>query len=141
MADAIEIEIDGLADLNRSLRKVGNEAPKMLRIALNDVIGVVVDDAQPKVPRRTGKARRSIKPSSTRTKGRIKAGGRRAPYYPWLDFGGRVGRAKAVARKFLKRGRYIYPAYFRRRDSGDLDQRLEVALVSVARQAGLEVET
>jgi hypothetical protein len=60
------------------------------------------------------------------------------PYYPWLDFGGRVGRSRSVVRPYLKQGRYIYRAYFANRDR--FAQLLEDTLVDVARQAGLEVQ-
>jgi hypothetical protein len=64
-------------------------------------------------------------------------GGSKAPYYPWLDFGGRVGRRHATVRPFLEHGRYIYNAYFRSR--GEFEKALEGALVDVAERAGLEV--
>jgi hypothetical protein len=63
------------------------------------------------VPRRTGRAGGTIKAASTRTEARVSEGGARAPYMPWLDFGGRVGRKNSVKRPFLKEGRYIWKSF------------------------------
>jgi hypothetical protein len=60
------------------------------------------------------------------------------PHYPWLDFGGRVGRAKSVHRPFLPGGRFIYPGYTRNRP--EIQQRLLAALLQVAEQAGAQVD-
>jgi len=133
------IRIDGLAQFSRNLRKLDSDLPKALRVALNDVAGLVITDARPQIPRRTGRAQASVKPRSTRTAVRVAAGGTRAPYYPWLDFGGRVGPRKSVRRAFLEEGRYLYRSYFRMKAAGDLQEALESALLRVARQAGLEV--
>lgn len=131
------IKIDGLAEFSRNLRKLDSELPKALRIAMNAAADIVVDAARAKVPRRTGRAARSIRPQSTRTAVRVTAGGRRVPYYPWLDFGGRVGRGRAIRRPFYSDGRYIYPAYHANRE--EFTAVLEQALLDVARQSGVEV--
>jgi hypothetical protein len=79
-----------------------------------------------------------VKARSTQAYSRVSGGGNKAPYYPWLDFGGRVGKNKSIRRPFLKDGRYIYAAFFRGRDRyADV---LQDALVKVAEQAGIEVE-
>jgi hypothetical protein len=134
------IRIDGLAAFNRNLKKLDADLPKALRLALNQAADVVVTAARPRVPRRSGRAAASIKAKSTRTAVRVTEGGTRAPYMPWLDYGGRVGRRKSVLRPFLKEGRYVYPAYFEMRDSGQIERILTAALLGVARQAGVEVD-
>ena len=105
------ITVEGLRELRTALRKVDGEMQKMLRDAQNDAAQIVVNRAKPKVPARTGRARDSIRVGSTQTATRVKAGSKRAPYYAWLDFGGRVGRKKSVHRPFLREGRYIFPSY------------------------------
>lgn len=137
MADAIKV--DGLAQFSRSLKKLDADLPKALRIALNDVADLVVSDAVPRIPKRTGRAARSVKARSTRTAVRVVGGGNRAPYYPWLDFGGPVGRKHSVKRPFLKDGRYLYESYFKLKASGEFERALTKALVNVAQQAGMEV--
>lgn len=132
------IRVQGLAEFSRNLKKLDSDLPKALRIALNDAADVVVGEARPRVPRRSGRAAASIKARSTRTAARVQEGGRRAEYMPWLDFGGRVGRNRSVRRPFIKEGRYIYRAYFD--NSSRFQAVLEQALIDVARSAGIEVE-
>ena len=132
------VRVEGLSKFSRDLKKLDNDLPKALRVALNQAGDIVLQDATPRVPNRKGRARRSMRMASTRTKVRIRAGGRRAPYYPWLDFGGRVGRNKSVRRQFLREGRYIYRSFFDNRQR--VHDALEDALIDVARQAGIEVD-
>lgn len=134
------VKIDGLAQFVRDLSKMNKELPKAVRLALNQAADLVVTEARPHVPKRSGRAARSIKARSTRTAARVVEGGKRAEYMPWLDFGGRVGRAHATKRAFLKEGRYVYPAYHQLRASGRFEQVMSTALVDVARQAGVEVD-
>jgi hypothetical protein len=98
MAEPIKIE--GLAEFQRNLRKLDSDLPKMLRIAFNDATGLVIDYARPRVARRSGRAAGTVKAKSTRTAARVSAGGRRAPYYPWLDFGGKGPGNRPAARPF-----------------------------------------
>lgn len=132
------IRIEGLAAFNRALRKLDSDLPKALRLALNAAAAVVVDYGQARVPRRTGRARASIRARSTRTAVRVIEGGPRAPYAPWLDFGGRVGRARSVIRPFQTEGRYLYPAL--RDERSAIERALESALADVAHAAGLELD-
>lgn len=131
------IRVDGLAEFRRNLKKLDGDLPKALRIALNEAADIVVGDARPRVPTRTGRAAASIKARSTQTAVRVVGGSKRVPYYPWLDFGGKVGRRKSVRRAFLKEGRYLYRSYFDNRD--EFSKVLTAALIDVARQAGVEV--
>lgn len=132
------IKIKGLAEFQRNLRKLDDDLPKALRIAFNDATGLVIDYARPRVARRTGRAAGTIKAKSTRTIARVSAGSRRVPYYPWLDFGGRVGPSRSVQRPFLKEGRYLWKALVVKR--GELHEALEGALIGVAQRAGIEVD-
>lgn len=135
MAEPIRVE--GLAEFRRNLKKLDGDLPKALRLALNEAADIVVDGARPRIPKRTGRAAATVKARSTQTAARVVGGSARAAYYPWLDFGGRVGRNKSVKRAFLKEGRYIYKSYFDNTEK--FGQVLEEALLDVARQAGVEV--
>jgi hypothetical protein len=117
-----------------------SDLPKTVRVALNEAANSVVDEAKPRVPKRRGRARASVKAKSTRTLVRVSGGGPKAPYYPWLDFGGRVGRNRSIRRDYKPKGRYIYKAYFRQRDSGEFQEILSDALGDVARRAGLRLD-
>lgn len=130
------VQIDGLREFRRNLKELDKDLPKALRVALNDAADIIVSSARPKVRKASGRARSTVKARSTQSKARVVGGGRRAPYYPWLDFGGKI--RGGPSRPFLKNGRYIYDAYFRHRD--DFVDALERQVVKVATDAGLEVE-
>ena len=110
------IQVRGLRELRSTLRGIEKELGPELRKGLNEVAEVVLETARPLVPTRSGKARASLKAGSTEKAVQIKAGGAKAPYWGWLDFGGKVGRAKSVRRPFIMEGRYIYPSLRKRRD-------------------------
>lgn len=134
MADAIRI--NGLNEFVRSLKAIDNELPKVLRVAFNAAGEDIVRDARADVPSRTGKAKGSVRGSSTQKAFRITGGSKRVPYYPWLDFGGTTPRGGK--RPFKKDGRYIYASYAKHRD--ELAVLLEAALTDAARAAGIEVD-
>lgn len=132
------IQVQGLKEFARALRRVDAAAAKQIRIVNNDAAGLVVDRARPKIPARTGRARASLRLRSTRTLVRVAAGGDRAPWYPWLDWGGRTGPGKSVRRPFIQEGRYLYPTL--REVSGEVRSAMEDGLARIAREAGLEVD-
>jgi hypothetical protein len=135
------VRITGLREFQRGLRELDSGLPKALRIAMNSAADVIVADARPRVPQgRTGHARSSVVARSTRGRARVEGGGRRAPYYPWLDFGGTIRpHGHNITRPFIGRtGRYIYNAFFRKREQ--FTDRLADELAKVAESAGLEVD-
>lgn len=136
---SVALQVSGLKELRKALKDADAALPKALRLAMNEAAELVVTEARMDVPTVSGKARKSLRPQSTATSVRVTAGGPRAPYYPWLDFGGRVGRRKATVRPFSPDGRYLYPAYFKLRDSGQFVDVMSAALVKVAAEAGLAV--
>ena len=131
------ITIDGLAQFAKGLKKMDADLPKGLRIAFNGVANIVIDDARPRIPTRTGRAARSLKAKSTRTAVRISAGGKRAPYFPWLDFGGAGPNNRPARRPFYTDGRYVWKSFADKRP--EVQAALERALAGVAQSAGLEV--
>jgi hypothetical protein len=132
------IQVAGLDDFRKSLRKMDTALPKQMRVALNQASQLVIDYAKPKIPRRSGRAAASLKVRSSQKAARIAAGGTKAPYYPWLDFGGAVGPSKGVKRAFYTEGRYIYPALRQNRD--EITGVLEASLIELAKSAGIEVD-
>lgn len=137
MATVEPIRVDGLRDFQAALKAGEDGAQKALRLVLNDGADIVVQGARRQVPRRSGRARGSLKAQSSQRLVRVKGGGARAPHYPWLDFGGRVGRARSVHRPFLREGRYIYRSYYDRRP--EILRILGLGLERLARDAGFEV--
>lgn len=136
IVDAVEIE--GFRQLRTALRALGSEAPKALRVAGNQAAQLVVDNARPRVPRRSGKAAGSIKARSTQIATKIASGGRAAPYMPWLDYGGRVGVNDTAVRPFIADGRYVYPAY--RAVKPEFSRVLNEAVRKIAADAGVELD-
>ncbi len=131
-----KIEVEGLAELNRGLKAIDKDAPKELRLALNSAAQLLVDHVRPKIPSVTGAARRSLVARSTRTSARVGIGGKKAPYYPWLDFGGQGRRAgRPPARPFLREGRYVYPTL--REIRPRIEAQLQESISAVIRGAGL----
>jgi hypothetical protein len=132
------IAVEGMKDLQRALKDLDGESQKEIRVALNEVAATVAQGASRRVPVRSGRARGSLKAMSSQRETRISAGGRKAPYYGWLDFGGRIGRDKATVRPFVPAGRYIWPAVAANRDG--IAKAIEEALTDLARRKGFEVD-
>lgn len=131
------IRVDGLAPLSKALRQISSDAPKELRLVANGAADIVSGRAKTRVARKSGRAQRSIKASSTRTLARVKGGGAKQPYYPWLEFGGRVGKNRSIQRRFIKSGRYIYPSYAASRER--VQAKLTIGLVRLAERQGWDV--
>jgi hypothetical protein len=149
------ISVQGMKELRKALRDMDGESQKEIRVALNQVAAGVAQGAARRVPVRTGKARATLRAMSSQTETRIAAGGKKAPYYGWLDFGGTVGHGRvaggskklaggatgghagATKRPWFPGGRYIYPTIAANRDS--LAKAVEKQLVELARSKGLEV--
>jgi hypothetical protein len=132
------IKVVGLNEFRKSLRQLDRTLPKGVRLALNDAANVLVDATRPTIPHRTGSAAASLRAQSTQTTARVAVGGPKAPYYPWLDFGGRVGRGRSVARPFYKEGRYLFPTLKKKRN--EIQAAMLNALAELARESGIEVD-
>lgn len=137
MALVEPIKISGLSEFNRNLRRLNADLPKALRLSHNEAATVVVDWAKPRVPVDSGRAARSIKAASTRTESRVRGGSKSVPYYPFLDFGGRVGPNRSVRRQFYSDGRYLYPGLVATRDQ--VHEIMVRNLIRVAEAATFEV--
>jgi hypothetical protein len=131
------IKIDGLAEFQKSLRQMDANLPKQLRVMLNSAVTVVIDWAVPRIPRKTGRAAASVKARSGQREARVAMGGTRAPWMPWLDFGGRVGPKDSVVRPFRREGRYLYPGLAATHE--EVTAIMEKGMVELAATAGLEV--
>jgi hypothetical protein len=133
-----QVSVTGLREFQRQLRDMDAALPKRIRLVMNEAAQVVIEYARPRIPRRTGRAAGSIKARSTQRTAGVAIGGRRAGYYPWLDFGGQGKRkGRPPARPFIKEGRYLYPALRVKRD--ELTEIMSSGLAGLAKDAGLEV--
>lgn len=133
----LAIKVVGLNEFRRGLKGIDAGLPKTMRGVLNEVAEDFLGWVRPKVPSRTGAARASLRAQSTQSQARIAAGGPKAEYYPWLDFGGRVGRRKSVVRPYIPDGRYIFPTLVEHR--ADTESSMAKGLSQLARSNGVEV--
>jgi phage gpG-like protein len=133
-----KIEVTGLKEFQASLRAMDSALPRRLRLVLNDATELVLAWARPRMPRKSGRAVASLKARSSQRESRVALGGTKAPYAPWLDFGGQ-GRVhgRPPKRPFIKDGRYLYQGLKARRL--DVTKAMADGVAELAREAGLEV--
>ena len=132
------IRVSGLREFQAGIRRMDQKLPRQIRVVLNDAGEAVVRSTRARMPRRSGRAASSIKMASSQREARIKAGGGKAVYYPWLDYGGSVGRRGSVKRPFIREGRYLYPAY--RAQRGAVLGKMQAGLAELARSSGVGVD-
>jgi len=118
MADAVRMEIQGLAELERKMRQLGPKLAKnALRSAVNAGAQIIKKEAQARAPVHTGKLKKKAiyvtrsREESTATKQAYKVGvrmgrkeqkkGRDAFYWWYLEFG----------TKFVKKMPFLAPAF------------------------------
>ena len=111
-----KVTIEGLTELRNAMRQAAAGSQKGIQKRLKDVSTTVASAIAGNVPTLTGTAASTVRPRATSTGASIVAGGPRADYLPWLDFGGTTGRGHkpgdgggSISRPFIKEGRYIYP--------------------------------
>lgn len=129
------IVVEGLRELQSSLREVSDELPRELRKINKAAADLVVPAAQRRAPSVSGRLRKSIVARAEQRGASIKGGGKRVPYFGFIDFGGRVGRNKSVERPFIKRGRIIYPAVDEQHDR--IIELHEAGIAALLHDAGL----
>lgn len=136
----VGVQVHGWGEMRARLGALRGQLPAAVRAAARDSAQLVVRAAQrrmPLGPGRGGHARSSIRSAATSRGTEVRGGDPRFSYYPWLEFGGRVGRKKSVKRARVKRGRYIYPALSAQRAL--MRRALSRNLTRAARSSGLHV--
>lgn len=132
------IEITGLREFQKAVRDMDAALPKQLRLIFNAAGAVIVDYAQAHIEVKSGRAKASIKARSTQRAGQVSIGGNRAPYVPWLDFGGEGRhRGRPGNRPFIKEGRYVYRGLRLHQD--DVTEIMQHGVTQLATDAGLDV--
>lgn len=107
MADDLGIQVEGLSELRRTLKRFADDAPKAMREANLAAARTVIAAALPNVPVRSGALKRTIKPLASATAARMKLGGTNAvPYAAAVHWGtgprpGLRGPHKIRRRAFL----------------------------------------
>lgn len=138
MADSA-LKITGATEFRSKIKRVRDGLPKTMHDALNDAKDLFLSDVQPRIPRRTGRAAASLHVKVDLDRLHIEAGGSRAPYFGWLDFGGnRRGRGGGIARRpYRASGRYVL--FYLQRDLPKVVDTVQDAVLESARHAGLQV--
>jgi hypothetical protein len=142
---SVRLEVRGLKELSAAFAAVDRDIPKELQVELKAVAEHVADTARGKMPYLSGVARAALRPRATGRgsagiafpKGGPGTGQEKDAYYPWLDFGGHVGRKHAIARDRVKGGRYLYPAIAESQDY--IAEKVYDAVEHVARTHQFEV--
>ena len=113
------VKVVGLTELRKACAIMGEDMPLYLREELKKLAEVVAVKARAKVPVIEGTAKGSIRTVMAGAGVAVRGGSAKAPYYGWLDFGGRIrhmGPSHAhtmnhyLFRPYIKTGRYLYPA-------------------------------
>lgn len=128
----------GLKEVQDAINALEREAPEVLRDLMAEIANDIAAAARRRLPKRTGNAASTYKPKSSARGAQVVWGGEQAPYVPWLEFGGRVGRNKSVVRRFVPGGRYLYPAIGDNLE--DVHDRVVEALNDVTRSQGVRIE-
>lgn len=131
----LRIEVDGLRALRAALREIDRGFARELGQAGKKAAEIVAAEARSKVPVRTGRARTSIRATAGRG-GSVRGGGARAEYFPWLEFGGAVGRNDSVYRPEVRGGRYLWPSLAEHRD--EVVDVFADAVKDLTKRAGLQ---
>lgn len=133
------VRIDGLRELNMALRQMGPQVRRAFNKEMRPVAQLVSNAVRAQVPVRSGAARGSVRPSTAGGYLAVRAGGAKAPYYGWLDFGGTLrpsgGRRNTQRRPVFKDGRWIYPTI--RRQRGRVQSAAERVITDARRKANL----
>lgn len=116
MSKTAAVKVQGLRELQAALKAAEDGAQKELRVALNRAAELVARGAARRVPTKTGRAKASLRAQSGQREAKVAGGSKKAAYYGWLEFGGRIGRDKATRRPFVQGGRYLWPSYAAQRE-------------------------
>lgn len=113
-----EVEIDGLREFRRALKKVDKDLPKEMRATMRrmvaDPIAAKIKTKVPVGPGKGGHWRDAIRGGATQRNAYIQWGKAKIPYAGWMEFGGqlpskRSGKRARYMRPRADNGRWVYP--------------------------------
>lgn len=137
-AASARIEVKGLREFQAALRQMDAGLPKQIRLVLNASGQLLVDYDQAHMPRKSGRAVASVKMRSSQREARVAIGGNKAPYVPWLDFGGKGKvHGRPPRRPYMSDGRYTYQGL--KVHKQDITELMSRGLTELAQSAGVEV--
>jgi hypothetical protein len=123
MADDFKVNVEGLAKLNKAFKQVDVELPKKLKVKFRAISENMAAEVRGKIPHQSGNAAASVKARATTRGAQLVYAGTKAPYLPWLNFGGTTGRGHqkggggAIKRDIVKPDRYVYSTVIARMPS------------------------
>lgn len=132
------IEVQGVKVLIQRLRKMDDGTVAELKRVYVQSATVVLRNAMPRVPVRTGRLKQTLRVSGTTRGGSVKAGGKRAaPYAGPVHFGwpNRPNQAKDQQGGPIQPNPFLYSALDDRRQEVEL--MFALGVMKVARKAGL----
>ncbi len=134
------VKVTGLREVNSALKEVDAGLPKAMQREFKAIAEVVATAARGKEPRRTGRAAGSISARATQRGAGIAFSDSdgSVPYFPWLNFGGGVGRKHSIQRSVVTPDRYIYTSIAAAKD--ETQRAVDDAVKRVAGQAGFDTE-
>lgn len=141
----VKVQVKGLAQLRRAFLQIEGNEKGAFKAAFTPIAEQVAGQVRSKVPHVSGRAAGSVQARPTDRGAKIVAGGREAPYYHFLDFGGSTGKGHrhgvsfsgSVKRPFIKKGRYLFPTLEEARD--EVGEAAGDAIMELARKAGFQV--
>lgn len=142
---AVGVEVSNLREITRAIKAANDGVPGNLRKYLLPVAQEVAQAVASRVPRQSGDAAGTVTARAGQQGAGIAFGGSKAPYFPWLDFGGSVGRGHkpgkpwsgSVVRPAIAQGRYAYPTIEDKR--GKIEEGAMEAVLRSATDAGFPV--
>lgn len=138
------VEVRNLREITAAFKAADGGVPGRLKEHLLPVAQDIARKVAQRVPHDSGAAAGTVTARTGQKGAGIAFGGARAPYFPWLDFGGSVGRGHkpgkpwsgSVVRPAIQGGRYAFPTI---EDNRDLIERAALdAVVHAATAAGFE---
>ena len=138
----VEVRVRGTAKLAAEIGLLKGRLPRVVKQAARDAAKPVLRDTKAMVPigpAKGGHAKSSLRIVTSRGGIAIRGGGGRFPYYPWLEFGGGVGRNKRTFRQRAPGGRYLFPAL--RANRANIEKAMNRNIVRAARDSGFKVRS
>jgi hypothetical protein len=138
--EEFSVKVTGLREVNAALKEVESGLPKAMQGKLKGIAEHVAETARGMVPRRTGAAAGSIRARATQRGAGIAFSDSdgSVSYFPWLNFGGRVGRHGSIERSTVTPDRYIYSTILTERE--ETMRAVDEAVKEVAGRAGFDTE-
>lgn len=92
--EGVRVDVRGLREFRTALRRTDGALPREMRKGFNQVGKIIVADAKPRTPRRSGTLARSMRAQSTQTEGRVVLGNDKTPYVNAVYWGTGPRRGK-----------------------------------------------